>query len=784
MSPSKFSKRISNNAVVKQKHRKPNVSKITNNNQVAKMSRKYLLNSLAEIGILIPPDIKTDVLRLLYETNIIEDQQKKKNKLPIASGMAKPHHDRHAASVDDSSDDDTHRIDDINVNYNKMNPAAIQDEEEDHIMARQQKISNEFAHQAALKNNINNNSGKPFTLFSAPTAEENLHIGTSGLSVRGDSDLETVPKGLRKAIIEGYNVNLVRLLLPRDNKKYSRNDDDDEDKNVYLKQKDDPCLDKNLTISEFILAFTRYLNIICEVFPQRRRELTAYLCDIIRLSSRFGHPFFYHYHRLFAQKTETLLQTRNILIDWSKRDHDIYFNVFSGLRPIVCDLCRSPDHSTSFCKKILNRDDLIEKILSENQSHFTSTTSSKVSFLQALGSDDVKQDSGPTFTGCSTNIPLIATTPINICRLEHELAGHPDKKFTSFLLSGLCEGFDTARRDPKNVTCLVAEELNKGFLIGRYNSPPFINYRINPIGLVESKYSKKKRLIFDLSAPHNDKDHPSINSLSYVTVDDAIKSIQKFGKGAWMNKADIQDAFKLLPIKPSLWPFYGLKWNSHYYFFLRLPFGSRSSPKLFDMLSAAIVWIAEHNYGLKKMLHLLDDFFVVDSRNDGGERTSVMISLIFNRLKIPLSVHKTVGPAQEIEYLGIILDSNRMEARLPQAKVLRIMEMIKSLLNRRKCKKCELLVILGHMSFASRVVIPGRTFVHYLFNLTPYVRSLESHITIDRQAQLELIMWYRHLSEWNGTFFVLDPNIFSNTGLAFSTDASTTVGCGAVFGNE
>ncbi|CAF4761272.1 unnamed protein product, partial [Rotaria sp. Silwood2] len=91
-----------------------------------------------------------------------------------------------------------------------------------------------------------------------------------------------------------------------------------------------------------------------------------------------------------------------------------------------------------------------------------------------------------------------------------------------------------------------------------------------------------------------------------------------------------------------------------------------------------------------------------------------------------------------------------MKARLPQAKVLRIMEMIKSLLNRRKCKKRELLVILGHMSFASRVVIPGRAFVHYLFNLTPYVRSLESHITINRQAQLELIMWYRHLSEWNG----------------------------------
>ncbi|CAF3445609.1 unnamed protein product, partial [Rotaria sp. Silwood2] len=106
-----------------------------------------------------------------------------------------------------------------------------------------------------------------------------LTLGNGGLAIRGDSDLETVTKGLRKVIIEGYNVNLIRLLLPQDNKKYSRNDDDDEDKNVYLKQKDDPRLDKNLTISEFILAFTRYVNIICEVFPQRRRELTAYLWD-------------------------------------------------------------------------------------------------------------------------------------------------------------------------------------------------------------------------------------------------------------------------------------------------------------------------------------------------------------------------------------------------------------------------------------------------------------------------------------------------------------------------
>jgi len=176
--------------------------------------------------------------------------------------------------------------------------------------------------------------------------------------------------------------------------------------------------------------------------------------------------------------------------------------------------------------------------------------------------------------------------------------------------------------------------------------------------VVESKYSKKKRLIIDLSAPHNNTDHPSINSLidkescslSYVTIDDAINRIQELGCFAWMNKADIQDAFKLLPIKPSLWPFYGVKWNDNYYFFVRLPFGSRSSPKLFDLLSQAIVWIAEHNYGIPKMLHLLDDFFVVDTAENGGERTRALITLLFNRLKVALSHKKTLGPLQEIEF--------------------------------------------------------------------------------------------------------------------------------------
>ena len=85
--------------------------------------------------------------------------------------------------------------------------------------------------------------------------------------------------------------------------------------------------------------------------------------------------------------------------------------------------------------------------------------------------------------------------------------------------------------------------LERGYIIGSFNNIPFEHYRISPLGVAESKYSEKKRLIVDLLAPHDNPSHPSLNalinkedfSLSYVTIDSAIK-IKKLEKGTWLTK--------------------------------------------------------------------------------------------------------------------------------------------------------------------------------------------------------------------------------------------------------
>ena len=107
-------------------------------------------------------------------------------------------------------------------------------------------------------------------------------------------------------------------------------------------------------------------------------------------------------------------------------------------------------------------------------------------------------------------------------------------------------------------------------------------------------------------------------------------------------------------------------------FYTRLVFGSCSSPKMFDWLSQVICWIAQHNYGINFMLHLLDDFLTIDPPNATAERTMALLTLVFNRLRVPIVPYKTVEPTVQLQYLKIFLDSDRMEARLSDDKLSRI----------------------------------------------------------------------------------------------------------------
>ena len=269
--------------------------------------------------------------------------------------------------------------------------------------------------------------------------------------------------------------------------------------------------------------------------------------------------------------------------------------------------------------------------------------------------------------------------------------------------------------------------------------------------------------------------------MHYVKIDDAIKIIQKYGKNSLLCKFDISDAFKIIPIKPSQWPLFCMKWKSVYYFYVRLSFGCRSSPVIFDTLSKAICYIAETNYKVNNILHLLDDFLTIDPPNFIAERTKALMMMIFRRLNIPIAAHKTMGPLTCVEYLGIILDTEKFEARLPLDKLKRICDFITNVLHKSACTKREILQLLGHLNFASRVILPGRSFVSYLIELSTTVKELHHYVKLGKQCRVDLQMWLTFLNKWNGVNMFYDSHFISNYDMDLYTDAASTVGFGGYF---
>lgn len=56
-----------------------------------------------------------------------------------------------------------------------------------------------------------------------------------------------------------------------------------------------------------------------------------------------------------------------------------------------------------------------------------------------------------------------------------------------------------------------------------------------------------------------------------------------------------------------------MSWKGHYYFDKTFPFGLRSAPFLFNQLSDALECLVRHHLKIPSIIHILDDFFIVQA---------------------------------------------------------------------------------------------------------------------------------------------------------------------------
>ena len=282
---------------------------------------------------------------------------------------------------------------------------------------------------------------------------------------------------------------------------------------------------------------------------------------------------------------------------------------------------------------------------------------------------------------------------------------HPDPEFRKYIIDGIKYGVNighsgryienniivnhnwpSAYKYREAVEASIQKDISKGRKLGPYESAP-CPFIASPLGAFEKRRSHGKyRVIHDLSWPPGQSVNEGIVedcSVKYVTIDVITDIIKSFGQtGVTMSKLDLEDAYRHIFVRPEDRFLLGSVWDyinpdgsvcRKYLLDATLPFGLKSSTKHFNKYADALQY-AMLRQGTSTVEHYLDDYFTCGKANSMEcEANLAIMSYTCKQLGFSVQPEKLVYPTTVLEYIGIVIDSDVMQLRISDERLVEIM---------------------------------------------------------------------------------------------------------------
>jgi len=271
----------------------------------------------------------------------------------------------------------------------------------------------------------------------------------------------------------------------------------------------------------------------------------------------------------------------------------------------------------------------------------------------------------------------------------------------------------------------------------------------SPLGLIPKKNKPRKwRLIVDLSAPQgmsiNDGIDAELSSLSYSSIDYLASLVVSEGRGS-----------KIVLVHPEDQHLLGVQWEGVVYINRVLPFGLRSTPKLFTAVADAIQWILCKK-GINEGLHYLDDFILVADDLHTAECQRDTLFSSFAKLRVPIEQSKLEGPSTCLSFLGIEVITESLQLCLPSSKLSNLKEILAEYIQLRTTAKRNLQRLTGLLQFATKVVHLGRPFLRRLYALQEIGNHPDHFVRLNQAARADIMWWHLFIEKWNGISMLWD----------------------------
>ena len=375
--------------------------------------------------------------------------------------------------------------------------------------------------------------------------------------------------------------------------------------------------------------------------------------------------------------------------------------------------------------------------------------------------DTILLSGKPNYVYC--HIPVL--TDLNISKWRNYAAGYHDSKVLEFLEFGWPINFtnDTLPNPPQrkdsfamnfeiDIDNYIAEELASGRIIGPFINNPFrIQPAIAPIFSVPKKEGGR-RVIVDCSYGGNLSVNAGIQkdsflgdelTLQYPRHDKFIELLWKYGHGCHMFKIDLSKAFRQFPIDPRDYFLQCFTWKDSIYIDKRLIFGMRSSPQACQRTTNLVNFILSRQN--IETINYLDDFGGVASP-DRAEICYNKTLKIFVELGLKISEKKCSPPNHTMVFLGKEYNTNTMTVKIPDQKLIEIIETVKNFSNRKKCTKRQLQQLVGKLAFAAECVRGGRLFISRMLATLRKYNFNHYRIYLDSEFHNDIKWWISFLT--------------------------------------
>ena len=310
---------------------------------------------------------------------------------------------------------------------------------------------------------------------------------------------------------------------------------------------------------------------------------------------------------------------------------------------------------------------------------------------------------------------------------------------------------------------LTLEELQQAF--GEDFTVNTLTTRPKPTGAL--------RIIVDMSSPRDRDDYvpgwlwpPTLPGAVNTSIDPAqypakmssvkafIRILYKAGRGAVVCKIDWCDAYKHLKVRPEDVGLQVVQYGGRYFVELKLVFGARSSPGIYDGVSNVIRDIAIAESGIKPYLvakHLDDILAVGLARPDDP---------VFGFFQAYLDLAKEVGvrlppadedktkcqsPATSVLALGMEFDTATWEMRCPELKLSRMLHALRSCLAGEPMTSGGLASLVGQLQDKMVMLEAARFNIAEISALVVEGRPDEEVVELNAASLSQMRWWFINL---------------------------------------